>query len=570
MKKILSCTIMYLAFSLVAWSQWTSDVMTNTTFCNNPGQKFSTIVTPGLNGQVFIAWLEANPTITVKMQLINADGTLCWNTQGLTISSSLENVNPGPMNIITDENGNAFIVWCDSEDGMNELYASKISSNGEFLWGTEGVNIYQTETSGFLNISISLSHVGNLLIGTDIFSYTDGKSKIMLQKIGNDGAISWENPIMIEDPVSFCTRPRLVPSGTDEFMVSFVKTIQNGLTSKGNLWVQKIGENGNTLFGEGKEIFNIGDGGMTLWQGYDVLSGGNDDMLIAWHSYGYDSPRPESYLQHISSEGAISWQENGVLINTEPMVNNGGPIIAGKNQNGETVVFWLHTKVTEIGGLLIPHSLEIYAQKLSSTGERLWNDSGKQITCNKDSITSFNIDDAFISDNKSFLIYDKTVPEDVMWGWNKIFAVGIDIDGDFLWQDTTTAISLSNTSKGYIVSTSFTNNQSVVSWVETDTLANSTIKGQNFNNSGIVSIEEKSPQSNDVRILPNPVNDVLTFLSKNTLTSVSVYDITGKRLLTIRDKSIDKINLSQLNPGIYIVEYMTISGEYGTKKIIKN
>jgi hypothetical protein len=566
MKKILSCTIFYLAFSLVAWSQWTSDVMNNTLLNDNPGRKFSAVVTPGLNGQVYIAWLEANPTITVKMQLINADGTLCWNTQGLTISSSLENVNPKPLKIISDDGGNAYIVWYNSINGTNGLYASKMSSSGDYLWGFDGVTIYETELYDFANTSICQSHNGNLLIASEMMSMSGVEnSKIMLQKLGYDGAISWETPVMIEDPVSFCTRPMLVPSGTDEFMVSFVKTIQSGFLSKGNLWVQKIGENGNTLFGEGKEIFNINIGGMTLWQSYDVLSCGNDDMLIAWHCYGYDSPKPVSYLQHISSEGVISWPQ-GVMLTTDMIGYSELPRIAGKNQNGETVVFWMHTDVVND----IPEAPEIYTQKISSTGELLWTDFGKKIIPNPDNVTSFNIDDAFISDNLSFFIYDQTDAENVSMMWNKIFAVGIDNNGDPMWPDTSTALSLSNMYKSYIVSTSFVNNQSVVGWVETDTLGNSTIKGQNFNNSGIVSIEEKSPQSNDVRFLPNPVNDVLTFLSNSSLISISVYDITGKRLLTIRDKSIDKINLSPLNPGIYIVEYIMISGENGTKKIIKN
>lgn len=565
MKKILSFTIVYLAFSLVAWSQWTSDVMNNTTFCNNPGQKFSTVVTPGLNGQVFVAWLEANPAITVKMQLINADGTLCWDTQGLTISSSLENENPVPLNIISDDEGNAFIVWYNSINGTNGLYASKMSSSGDFLWGFDGVTIYETELYDFANTSICQSHVGNLLIASEMFSMSGVENdKIMLQKLGNDGAISWGNPIMIEDPVSSCGKPRLVSSGTDGSMVSFTKSSGGFFGGVVTLWVQKIDESGNALFGEGKVIYNLGF--MTRWQNYDALSGGEDDMLIAWHSYANEnSSRPASYLQHISSEGVISWQENGVLFSSEPNIYSDYPRIAGKNQNGETVVFWNH-RID-----LLPYGTEIFGQKLSSTGERLWTDFGKKIISNAaTSGTVFTIDNAFINDNQSFLIYDSLNDDNVSMNLNQIIAVGIDSYGNFLWGEPSSALSLSNTNKSYIVSTSFTNNQSVVCWVETDSLWDSTIKGQNFNNNGIVSIEKKSPQNNDVKFLPNPVSDVLTFLSNSFLISVNVYDITGHRILAERNPSITSINLSQLNPGVYIVQYMTISGKYGSRKIIKN
>ncbi|MDO9510904.1 MAG: hypothetical protein Q7J34_04025 [Bacteroidales bacterium] len=446
MKKILSFTIVYLAFSLYAWSQWTSDVMNNTTFCNNPGQKFSTVVTPGLNGQVFIAWIEANPTITVKMQLINADGTLCWDPQGLTISSSLENEYHAPLDIISDENGNAFIVWYDLKDGMNELYASKISSNGEFLWGTEGVTIYQTDidTSSLTNTSISLSQIGNLFIGTEMISFTDGKNKIMLQKIGSDGAISWVTPVMINDASFSCGKPKLISSGADGSMVSFTKSSGGLFGSVVTIWVQKFDESGNALFGEGKVIYNLGF--MTLWQNYDALSGGEDDMLIAWHSFVGSSSRPDSYLQHISSEGVISWQENGLLLSTESNIFNDFPRIAGKNQDGETVVFWNH-RID-----LLPCGTEIYGQKFSSTGERLWTDFGKKFISNAaTSFTGFTIDNAFISDNLSFLIYDSLNVDNVSMNLNQIIAVGIDSYGNFLWEEPSSALSLSNTSKSYIV-----------------------------------------------------------------------------------------------------------------------
>lgn len=553
-----------LAFSFSAWAQWTTDVMNNTTLNNNPGSKFSTVVAPGLNGKVYIAWLEANPPlVTVKMQLVNADGTLCWDPQGLTISDSSENESLIPLNITSDDDGNAYIVWYDSENGINGLHGSKISPTGDFLWGTEGVNIYLTGSHYVANTSICLSDVGNLMIVSEMISLTGGeKNYVLYQKLGNNGAISWIIPVMIDDSVFNCCKPKLVSSGPDGCIVSFTKfdgVLVNGTV---NLWAQKFDENGNTLFGNGVEIFNQGN--MTPMQGYDAISGGNDDMLIAWHNYAYDSPKPEAYIQHISSEGLLSWS-HGVILTTDPMVYSEMPMIAGKNQNGETVIFWKRTNVVNN----IPMVTEIYAQKISSSGDRLWTDFGKKIIPNPDTTTTFIINDAFISDNLSFLVYDRTHIEDLSTMWNKIFAVGIDLNGEPFWQDTSINLSLSDITKSYIGGTPFVNGQSVVGWVETDSLGNSTIKGQNYRIDGSTRIVELSNLISDIVLMPNPVTDILTILSTNALVSVSVFDICGKRLLSIKDESIDKIDLSQLNSGVYLVEYMTSAGEYGTKKIIK-
>jgi len=555
-----------LAFSFSAWAQWTTDVVNNTTLNNNPGPKFSTVVAPGLNGKVYIAWLEANqPVVTVKMQLVNSDGTLCWDPHGLTICDSIENASLIPLKITSDDDGNAYIVWYDSElYGVNGLYASKISPSGVCLWGAKGVNIYETFSYDLVNTSICLSAAGNLWTASEMVS-VDGSenNKILLQKLGPNGANSWGSPVMIADSVFNCCKPKLVSSGPDGCIVSFTKfdgVLVNGTTK---LWAQKFDENGNALFGNGVVIFNQGD--MTPMQGYDAISGGNDDMLIAWHNYAYDSPKPEAYIQHISSEGLLSWS-HGVILTTDPMVYSEMPMIAGKNQNGETVIFWKRTNVENN----IPMVTEIYAQKISSSGDRLWTDFGKKIIPNPDTLSTFIINDAFISNDLSFLVYDRTHIEDLSMMWNKIFAVGIDMNGEHFWQDTSINLSLSNITKSYIGSTPFANGQSVVGWVETDSLGNSTIKGQNFRIDGSTRIVELSNLISDIVLMPNPVTDILTILSKSALVSVSVFDICGKRLLSIRDESIDKIDLSQLNSGVYLVEYMTSSGKYGTNKIIKN
>ncbi len=558
---------MFLAFSMFAWSQWTSDVMMNTTFCNNPGNKTSLAIAQGLENKLYIAWIDDNGTKTVKMQLINADGTPGWDSQALTISSISENSNVQLLNLISDGNC-AIVVWSTLINGMYGLYASKISLTGDFLWGAEGVTIYQTDLYAYSNTSICQTREYNLLIASEIVSVSGSeKNKIMLHKISDAGAISWANPLWIEDSQFSCGKPRLVSSGTDGAMVSFTKGLDILVGAEVTLWVQKFDESGNTLFGAGKQIFNHRM--MVPWSNYDVIGGREDDMLIAWHSYQISSARPETYLQQISSEGVFSWQEGGILIYSDTTITfNDCPKIAGINKNGETTVFWQHQLSTVNNE---PYKPEIYSQKISATGDRLWTDFGKKLTNNPDSMSFFNLISAYTNQSNSILIYDRTDVEGSSFGSNKIFAVGIDGDGNFLWEEPTLALSLSNINKSDIVSTPFINNQYVVSWVETDTVGNSTIKGQIFNYEGIItSIDEKNPQSNDVRFLPNPVHNVLNFLSNSPLISVNVYDITGHRILTERKPSIKSINLSHLDSGIYLVQYMAVSGKHGSGKIIKD
>ena len=75
-----------------------------------------------------------------------------------------------------------------------------------------------------------------------------------------------------------------------------------------------------------------------------------------------------------------------------------------------------------------------------------------------------------------------------------------------------------------------------------------------------------------VKIYPNPVNNFLFVESKNTLESISIYDVNGRQLNTISfvgNKQNTKLNTSSLSEGIYFVKIKTEVGMQ-TTKIIKN
>ena len=74
-------------------------------------------------------------------------------------------------------------------------------------------------------------------------------------------------------------------------------------------------------------------------------------------------------------------------------------------------------------------------------------------------------------------------------------------------------------------------------------------------------------ETNDFKIYPNPTNDLININSNNnhSFTSVKVYDLSGKMLIESSD---NKISVSNLSSGVYLLRIMTESGEL-TKKFIK-
>ena len=72
-----------------------------------------------------------------------------------------------------------------------------------------------------------------------------------------------------------------------------------------------------------------------------------------------------------------------------------------------------------------------------------------------------------------------------------------------------------------------------------------------------------------VSFYPNPVKDELNITSKEKVTSVSVYNIAGQKVLNNAQLRDGKINMSQYTPGTYIVTVILENGRTETFKAIK-
>ncbi len=91
----------------------------------------------------------------------------------------------------------------------------------------------------------------------------------------------------------------------------------------------------------------------------------------------------------------------------------------------------------------------------------------------------------------------------------------------------------------------------------------------------ISGIEHASPailsspdfQTNDVAIMPNPASDVLTISSPMPIRSLTVYDMSAKKVL--EQKSDDSVNVSMLSDGHYLINIQTDSGPI-IRRFVKN
>lgn len=112
-----------------------------------------------------------------------------------------------------------------------------------------------------------------------------------------------------------------------------------------------------------------------------------------------------------------------------------------------------------------------------------------------------------------------------------------------------------------------------------DTFKYCLFDGQSLSKANVVKlhtgIENKIPkvaplQKSEISLYPNPANDYVTIESNYSISSIQIFDISGKLMETYRtDKKSNKINISKYNKGIYIL-VSNMNGKAIANKLVIN
>ncbi len=69
---------------------------------------------------------------------------------------------------------------------------------------------------------------------------------------------------------------------------------------------------------------------------------------------------------------------------------------------------------------------------------------------------------------------------------------------------------------------------------------------------------------------PNPANDFITFKTQEELSSIKVYNIIGKEVLSLNKLSQKTVNVSKFEKGVYIMKIEAKNGSLVSRKFVKN
>lgn len=263
--------------------------------------------------------------------------------------------------IIPDDNGGAIICWYDTTLGKSDIYAQRIDSNGNSLWGPNGTIICnEVDYQRYCRMS-SDGNGGAIIVWND---RRDGSSShIYAQKINETGVVQWKsngtvvcNESVAEEYLDICS------DGNGGAIITWIDWRDLG----SDVYAQRIDSNGINLWTPNGTLICDAIGYQSRPK---IVSDNSINSIIVWEDFR--NGRRDIYTQRVNSTGAIKWQTNGIVI-CNFTADQWFPKICQDGQGGG-IITWEDYRNA------IPNSMDIYAQRIDKEGNTLWVDNGTEI-----------------------------------------------------------------------------------------------------------------------------------------------------------------------------------------------
>ena len=334
-----------------------------------------------------------------------------------------------------DENGNVIYVWSDTRTADRDVYAQKISPSGQKLWPEDGAPVVQ-----FLgrqeDPQLIPTGSGEYIFIWNDFRNDQGKGDLYAQKLDANGEIVWTSyptgRLLSTGDFDSPAELRIVADGTGGAVILW-NDLRNG--DLGDIYAIRVMSDGSipgiwppnglpvSVAPAGQRHITVdtdGSGGaIVAWDddrnapisGFDIyiqrvtinaqLAWGTNGVVVCDTSLDQTSPKicpngsggaylvwvdkrqdsnGDLYFQIISSAGAkllSGYPQGKPLLATVPMaLQQEQPRIVADG-SGNAIILWLDTRNDPAQNL----SFDIYAQKVNSSGARLWTPQDGVAVC---------------------------------------------------------------------------------------------------------------------------------------------------------------------------------------------
>lgn len=398
------------------------------------------------NGGAILAWTDENPTSEeipqwgVYAQRLGAEGNAVWSEDGISISagpfdvnhSQVEMINESLISLINDGADGGILLWYNElktdDSWKTTMHAQRINADGGCLWGEQGVQVCGTSPDPRHARVLNDDYGGAVVVWEDNRGLD---TDIYAQQISSDGKLLWQDEgVPVVSAANGQLHPKIISNGTGNFIVVWVQSPgASYLVGDEDIYAQKINPEGKPLWTNGKGVPVCTAAGSQ--QCLEVTSDGSGGCIVVWHDTR-NRPNRDAYAQRLNPEGKIAWETDAILVGEIPGVDKSSveagsyDVQIASDGAGGAIVVWQVNPTSATTGAF--KGGQIYAQKLSPAGERLWTEA---IRVYENPSLKCQAYSGVVSDNAGGVIIGSIVGKG---DWpDLVYAQRIDSEGNRLW-----------------------------------------------------------------------------------------------------------------------------------------
>lgn len=459
MKKIAQLIVLMSSITIIVNAQWSNDPLLNNAISSASGEQAIPKVATSGNGTTFIAWFSnESGNYNVRLQQLDLFGYPLWEDGGLLVSNHPAMTWLTDWDMTVDQEDHAILTFQDIRNVDNDVFAYRISPNGDFLWGADGIEL-STGPAFDAAPKVTITNSGNA-----VFAW-QAEDVIIIQKISPEGEKLWGDDGITLSSTETYSWPQLLPVGTDDIILKYFEDSGPAWSPTRHVYAQRFDANGEAVWDNPAIVSNAG--GISAWtQVFSFIHDGNDGFFIAWHDDRDNNMDASVFVQHVSAEGEILLGDDGTEASTQSGRENFYPFLVLPDDSEEIFVFWNEMDSDQ-------NNRGIYGQKISSLGERLWTDHGKVfIEISSTNVFPFSAS----SSGENSIIFYENYSSVIDAG---VSAMLIDTEGEFVWMEQSIELCSVQSEKVHSVASTFVSDQWIASW-EDNRNGNKDIYAQNI------------------------------------------------------------------------------------------
>jgi hypothetical protein len=483
--------------------------------CDRTGEQTVVKVAATADGGCYVAWFDhASGNYDVYLQRLDWEGNPVWAHNGLLISNHTQNSSLTDWDLGVDPTNSAIVVFNDTRTDPNwDIYAYRISLDGDFLWGADGIALSAPGNSAFeADPRVAILSSGNVLFAWQGVG-TNGYNAVKIRKLTLDGTDVWTPSTITIGSTYGNDFPRIVPAESDGFITSYVVRQGTGMYTPRHIYMQKFDSSGGAQWAASGVPVYVGNGVGFVEKPF-LLADSLDGAFCTWHDSRQGVSAQHTWAQHILANGAAAWTVNGVQLDMNASRMQMDPTASRVAGTQDLILFYLETNPNQT-------TFSIGYQRISSAGARLWTNYGilyAPLDARQElSISSFALGDGAVVVFQQYLA-GSGVNSDVE-------AIRVDGNGANVWATSPVIMCNVASQKQRMAAAQNCFGQVIATWPDGRIDPSWDIYLQNINPDGSLGnlpiIPLNPPQ--ELTILPNGNDIVLAWRAVENATSYNIY-----------------------------------------------